>query len=94
MHRPPAPLRLPYGGCQSVRRYRPNHCGTCTDGRCCLPRRTRTASVSFVCPDGERLRRSVMFTLSCKCSRDCSHLNQVALSPRYRMDGDTHTFAD
>ncbi|CAG14568.1 unnamed protein product, partial [Tetraodon nigroviridis] len=94
IHRAPQPVRLSHGECQSVRLYRPNHCGTCTDGRCCSPRRTRTASVSFVCPNGERFQRSLMFILSCKCSRDCSHLNKVALSPQYWMYGDTHTFTD
>uniref|UniRef100_A0A3Q0RNV1 Uncharacterized protein n=1 Tax=Amphilophus citrinellus TaxID=61819 RepID=A0A3Q0RNV1_AMPCI len=49
----PEPIHLSYGECVSVRLYRPNYCGVCTDGWCCSPRRTRTVPVSFVCPDGE-----------------------------------------
>uniref|UniRef100_G3Q6R6 Uncharacterized protein n=1 Tax=Gasterosteus aculeatus aculeatus TaxID=481459 RepID=G3Q6R6_GASAC len=88
------PIRLSYGGCASVRLYRPNYCGVCTDGRCCSPRRTRTAPVTFVCPDGERFRRSAMFIQSCKCSDDCGHLNEVALPPQQWLYGDTHQFTD
>ncbi|TWW59537.1 CCN family member 1 [Takifugu flavidus] len=94
IHRVPEPVYLSYGECRSVRLYRPSHCGTCTDGRCCSPRRTRTVPVSFVCPDDERFQRSVMFIQSCKCSSDCSHLNEVALPPQYWMYGDTHMFTD
>lgn len=90
-----APVHLTYGECTSVRRYRPNYCGVCTDGRrCCSPRRTRTVPVTFTCPDGERFRRSAMFIQSCKCSEDCGHLNEVALPPQHWMHGDTHKFAD
>uniref|UniRef100_A0A3P9PUN3 Uncharacterized protein n=1 Tax=Poecilia reticulata TaxID=8081 RepID=A0A3P9PUN3_POERE len=73
----PEPVRLSYGECQSVRLYRPNYCGVCTNGRCCSPRRTRTVPVTFVCPDGERFRKPTMFIQSCKCSRDCGHLNEA-----------------
>uniref|UniRef100_A0A3Q3E8I1 Si:ch211-106h11.3 n=1 Tax=Labrus bergylta TaxID=56723 RepID=A0A3Q3E8I1_9LABR len=70
------PHRLSYAGCRSTRLYRPNYCGVCRDGRCCSPRRTRTAGVAFSCPDGERFSRSVMFIQSCKCSDECNHLNE------------------
>uniref|UniRef100_A0A8C1ZDB8 CTCK domain-containing protein n=1 Tax=Cyprinus carpio TaxID=7962 RepID=A0A8C1ZDB8_CYPCA len=46
-HKSPEPLRLRYAGCRSTRLYRPNYCGTCLDGRCCSPRRMRTAPVGF-----------------------------------------------
>uniref|UniRef100_A0A3B4ZIB0 Protein CYR61-like n=1 Tax=Stegastes partitus TaxID=144197 RepID=A0A3B4ZIB0_9TELE len=72
----PEPVHLSYGECVSVRLYRPNYCGVCTDGRCCSPRRTRTVPVTFVCPDGERFQRQAMFIQSCKCSDDCGHLNE------------------
>lgn len=88
------PIHLSYGECVSVRLYRPNYCGVCTDGRCCSPRRTRTLPVTFVCPDGERFQRSAMFIQSCKCSDDCGHLNEVALPPQHWMYGDTHKFTD
>lgn len=93
-HKAPAPIRLSYGECASVRLYRPNYCGACTNGRCCSPRRTRTVPVSFVCPDGERFRRSAMLIQSCKCSADCGHLNEVALPPQRWLHGDTHKFID
>ncbi|XP_071246426.1 CCN family member 1-like [Salvelinus alpinus] len=90
----PEAMRLSYGECQSVRLYRPNYCGACTDGRCCSPRRTRTVPVTFVCPDGERFQRDAMFIQSCKCSKECGHLNEVALPPQHWMYGDTHKFID
>ncbi|XP_026159220.1 CCN family member 1-like [Mastacembelus armatus] len=93
-HKAPEPVRLSYGDCVSVRLYRPNYCGVCTDGRCCSPRRTRTLLVTFVCPDGEHFQRSTMFIQSCKCSDDCGHLNDVALPPQHWMYGDTHKFVD
>ncbi|KAM6939715.1 CCN family member 1-like [Xenentodon cancila] len=88
------PIHLTYGDCVSIRRYRPNYCGVCTDSRCCSPRQTRTVPVTFLCPDGERFLKSAMFIQSCKCSSDCGHLNEVALPPQHWMYGDTHKFLD
>lgn len=94
-HKAPEPHRLSYAGCRSTRLYRPNYCGVCRDGRCCWPRRTRTAPVTFACPDGERFSRSVMFIQSCKCSDQCNHLNEAAMPPQQRwLYGDTHKFLD
>uniref|UniRef100_A0A3Q4ATZ6 Uncharacterized protein n=1 Tax=Mola mola TaxID=94237 RepID=A0A3Q4ATZ6_MOLML len=93
-HKAPEPHRLSYAGCRSTRLYRPNYCGVCRDGRCCSPRRTRTASVTFACPDGERFNRSVMFIQSCKCSHQCNHLNEAAMPPQRWLYGDTHKFID
>uniref|UniRef100_A0A3P8TGP1 Si:ch211-106h11.3 n=1 Tax=Amphiprion percula TaxID=161767 RepID=A0A3P8TGP1_AMPPE len=93
-HKAPEPHRLSYAGCRSTRLYRPNYCGVCRDGRCCSPRRTRTASVTFACPDGERFNRSVMFIQSCKCSDECNHLNEAAMPPQRWLYGDTHKFKD
>uniref|UniRef100_W5L796 Si:ch211-106h11.3 n=1 Tax=Astyanax mexicanus TaxID=7994 RepID=W5L796_ASTMX len=90
----PEPLRLHYAGCRSSRLYRPNYCGVCRDGRCCSPRRTRTASVTFSCPDGEHFDRGVMFIQSCKCSDQCSHLNEASLPPQRWLYGDIHKFID
>ncbi|KAG5853837.1 hypothetical protein ANANG_G00030770 [Anguilla anguilla] len=90
----PEPLRLSYAGCRSARLYRPNYCGVCVDGRCCSPRRTRTVPVPFLCPDGERFDKAVMFVQSCRCSEDCGHLNEVALTPQHWLHGDTHKFID
>uniref|UniRef100_A0A8C3ANI4 Si:ch211-106h11.3 n=1 Tax=Cyclopterus lumpus TaxID=8103 RepID=A0A8C3ANI4_CYCLU len=93
-HKAPEPHRLSYAGCRSTRLYRPNYCGVCRDGRCCSPRRTRTASVAFACPDSERFSRSVMFIQSCKCSDECNHLNEAAMPPQRWLYGDTHKFID
>uniref|UniRef100_G3NRT8 Si:ch211-106h11.3 n=1 Tax=Gasterosteus aculeatus TaxID=69293 RepID=G3NRT8_GASAC len=93
-HKAPEPHRLSYAGCRSTRLYRPNYCGVCRDGRCCSPRRTRTAGVAFACPDGERFSRSVMFIQSCKCSDECNHLNEAAMPPQQWLYGDTHKFID
>ncbi|KAK1785617.1 hypothetical protein P4O66_018985 [Electrophorus voltai] len=90
----PEPVRLHYAGCRSSRLYRPNYCGVCRDGRCCSPRRTRTASVLFSCPDGERFEKAVMFVQSCKCSGECGHLNESSLPPQRWLYGDTHKFVD
>uniref|UniRef100_A0A3P8USS7 Protein CYR61-like n=1 Tax=Cynoglossus semilaevis TaxID=244447 RepID=A0A3P8USS7_CYNSE len=90
----PKPIHLFYGECASVRLYRPTYCGVCKNGRCCSPRHSRTVPVTFVCQDGERLQKSVMFIQSCKCSEDCEHLNDVALPSQHWMYGDTHKFID
>uniref|UniRef100_A0AAY4B9G4 Uncharacterized protein n=1 Tax=Denticeps clupeoides TaxID=299321 RepID=A0AAY4B9G4_9TELE len=90
----PEPLRLRYAGCRSGRLYRPNYCGVCVDGRCCSPRRTRTAPVRFSCPDGGRFHKAVMFIQSCKCGGGCGHLNEAAMSPQHWLYGDTHKFSD
>ncbi len=59
----PEPLRLRYAGCRSTRLYRPNYCGTCLDGRCCSPRRTRTAPCCSPAPTESTSRGP-----SCLCS--------------------------
>ncbi|KPP77042.1 protein CYR61-like [Scleropages formosus] len=93
-HKPSEPLRLSYAGCRSARFYRPNYCGLCVDGRCCSPWRTRNLAVLFVCPDGDRFERTVMFVRSCKCGDECGHLNEAALTPQRWLYGDTHKFID
>ncbi|KAG9350483.1 hypothetical protein JZ751_026849 [Albula glossodonta] len=93
-HKAPEPVRLSYAGCRSARLYQPNYCGVCLDGRCCSPRRSRTVSVPFLCPDGERFEKAVMFVQSCKCSDNCGHLNEIAMTPQHWLYGDTHKFVD
>ncbi|XP_041091679.1 CCN family member 1-like [Polyodon spathula] len=88
------PLHLSYAGCKSTRRFQPNYCGTCVDGRCCAPQRTRTVSVRFVCEDGEAFERNVMMIQSCKCSSECSQLNEAGFQPYYRLYGDMHKFSE
>ncbi|XP_034043887.1 CCN family member 1-like [Thalassophryne amazonica] len=88
------PIKLSYGECWSVRLYWPKYCSVCTDGRCCSPHRTRTLPVTFLCADGERLRKLAMFIQSCKCRDDCGHLNEVALPQQHWKYGDIHKFID
>ncbi|KAI7804143.1 CCN family member 1 [Triplophysa rosa] len=90
----PEPLRLHHAGCRSAQLYQLNYCGMCVDGRCCSPRRSRTAPVLFTCPSGERFERAVMFVQSCKCNDECGHLNDVALPPQRWLYGDMHKFID
>ncbi|XP_028828239.1 protein CYR61-like [Denticeps clupeoides] len=94
MQKSPGPVHLSYAGCRSARPYRPNYCGACSDGRCCTPQRTRTLATPFLCPVGRRVERAVMVVQSCKCSHDCSHLNEALLPPQRWLYGDTHKFAD
>ncbi|XP_028679105.1 CCN family member 1-like [Erpetoichthys calabaricus] len=88
------PTRLSYAGCKSLRRFQPNFCGVCVDGRCCAPQKTRTVSVRFLCEDGDSFERKVMMIQSCKCSDDCGYLNEAGLQPSYRLYGDMHKFTD
>ncbi|XP_030051164.1 CCN family member 1-like [Microcaecilia unicolor] len=88
------PVRFTYAGCKSVQRYQPNYCGTCVDGRCCVPLQTRTASVAFRCEDGEVLSHDVMMIRSCSCGPHCGHLNEVVAQPQQRLEGDMHKFTE
>uniref|UniRef100_G3NUZ1 CCN family member 3 n=1 Tax=Gasterosteus aculeatus aculeatus TaxID=481459 RepID=G3NUZ1_GASAC len=49
MVRSDAAVHLSYKNCTSVQAYKPRYCGSCTDGRCCTPHRTKTALVEFRC---------------------------------------------
>ncbi|CAG5896567.1 unnamed protein product [Menidia menidia] len=66
------PVKLSYAGCRSLRKFQSRHCGSCSDGRCCRPHRTRKLPVHFQCKNGETFRRKVMMTESCKCDFNCS----------------------
>ncbi|KAF7660013.1 hypothetical protein LDENG_00289960 [Lucifuga dentata] len=67
------PLKLFYSGCRSLKKFQPRYCGSCSDGRCCRPHRTKTLPVCFCCKDGETFSRKVMMIQSCKCNVNCSH---------------------
>ncbi|CAK6967581.1 CCN family member 3-like [Scomber scombrus] len=70
-------VHLSYKNCTSVQAYKPRYCGTCTDGRCCTPHRTKTALVEFQCPKGKTTRRPVMVILTCACHNHCPQDNAV-----------------
>ncbi|XP_036270671.1 CCN family member 2 [Pipistrellus kuhlii] len=83
------PVKFEISGCTSVKTYRAKFCGVCTDGRCCTPHRTTTLPVEFKCPDGEVMKRSMMFIKTCACHYNCPGDNDIFESTYYRkMYGD------
>ncbi|XP_044216302.1 CCN family member 3-like [Thunnus albacares] len=68
-------VHLSYKNCTSVQAYKPRYCGSCTDGRCCTPHRTKTALVEFQCANGKTTRRPVMVILTCACHNHCPRDN-------------------
>ncbi|XP_062047630.1 CCN family member 1 [Lepus europaeus] len=89
----PEAVRFTYAGCSSVKKYRPKYCGSCVDGRCCMPQQTRTVKMRFRCEDGETFSKNVMMIQSCRCSFNCPHANEAAF-PFYRLFNDIHKFRD
>ncbi|XP_038655801.1 CCN family member 2a isoform X2 [Scyliorhinus canicula] len=83
------PTKFEFSGCTSVKSYRAKFCGVCTDGRCCTPHRTATLSVEFKCPDGQLMKKKMMFIKTCACHYNCPMDNDVFQSLYYRkMMGD------
>ncbi|XP_062240871.1 cellular communication network factor 1, like 2 [Platichthys flesus] len=89
--RPKDPIRITFAGCSTAQQYRPRTCGTCIDGRCCMPALSRTVSLHFHCPDGEGFYRNVMWIQRCSCSTSC-HSNSWPSSPSVSLYNDIHTF--
>ncbi|XP_072223081.1 CCN family member 5 [Leuresthes tenuis] len=69
----PGPIRLVHQGCYSLHAYQLRYCGQCTDSRCCTPYQTSTVQVTFRCPAGRLLQRSVMMIHSCVCHNNCPY---------------------
>uniref|UniRef100_A0A3B4GSV3 CCN family member 1 n=1 Tax=Pundamilia nyererei TaxID=303518 RepID=A0A3B4GSV3_9CICH len=67
------PVHLSYAGCRSLKKLQRRYCGSCSDGQCCRPHRTRTMPLHFRCKNGETFRRMVMTIESCKCNLNCSN---------------------
>ncbi|KAM6948246.1 CCN family member 1-like [Aplochiton taeniatus] len=65
------PAKLSHAGCHSLKKFRPRHCGSCLDGRCCSPRQTQTVPVRFRCEDGQTFSKDVMMIQSCQCDFNC-----------------------
>ncbi|XP_041106216.1 CCN family member 2-like [Polyodon spathula] len=83
------PMKFEFSGCTTTKTYRPKFCGVCTDGRCCTPHRTATLPVEFKCPDGEVMKKKMMFIKSCACHYNCPGENDIFQSMYYRkMFGD------
>ncbi|XP_007893011.2 CCN family member 2-like [Callorhinchus milii] len=82
-------MKFEFSGCSSTKSYRPRFCGVCTDGRCCTPHSTVTLVVEFKCPEGDRIKRKMMFIKSCSCHSDCPSDNDIFQSTFHRkMIGD------
>ncbi|XP_068166530.1 cellular communication network factor 1, like 2 [Antennarius striatus] len=90
--RPLEPIRMAFAGCWTVQRYRPRACGTCTDGRCCVPSLSRTVRLRFLCPNGERFSRDVMWIQRCSCRGGCLTLGGPP-GPSVSLHNDIHTFS-
>ncbi|XP_077140132.1 CCN family member 1-like [Ranitomeya variabilis] len=86
-------MHFTYAGCNSVRRYKPNYCGSCTDGRCCTPSKTRTMRVRFRCDDGDTFQKSMMWIEKCRCHQNCPYHSELSY-PHYRLHNDIHKFTD
>ncbi|CAI5640873.1 protein CYR61 isoform X2 [Oreochromis niloticus] len=83
------PVHLSYAGCRSLKKLQRRYCGSCSDGQCCRPHRTRTMPIHFRCKNGETFRRMVMAIESCKCNLNCS--NNAKKTPElYRPFNDIH----
>uniref|UniRef100_A0A3Q3W4J8 CCN family member 3 n=1 Tax=Mola mola TaxID=94237 RepID=A0A3Q3W4J8_MOLML len=70
-------VHLSYKNCTSIQAYKPRYCGSCVDGRCCTPHRTKTALVAFQCANGKTTKRPVMLILTCACHSHCPRDNAV-----------------
>uniref|UniRef100_A0A3B5PVR2 CCN family member 3 n=1 Tax=Xiphophorus maculatus TaxID=8083 RepID=A0A3B5PVR2_XIPMA len=68
-------VHLEHKNCTSVLAYKPRYCGTCTDGRCCTPHRTKTTLVKFQCSNNTITRKPVMAILTCVCHTHCPRDN-------------------
>ncbi|XP_072537217.1 cellular communication network factor 1, like 2 [Salminus brasiliensis] len=91
--RPHEPEQITFGGCSTVRRYRPRTCGSCVDGRCCRPSETRTVRLRFHCSDGESLMRSVMWIQRCRCHKSYCSTDRDRSAPAVSLHNDIHTFS-
>uniref|UniRef100_A0A8C8RJD4 Uncharacterized protein n=1 Tax=Pelusios castaneus TaxID=367368 RepID=A0A8C8RJD4_9SAUR len=92
-HKAQEPAHYTYAGCKSLRRYKPSYCGSCLDGRCCVPLHTRTLAVPFSCPDGDAFNRSVMVIHSCQCGpAHCQPPSKAAEQLQHHLNGDMRKF--
>ncbi|XP_049613579.1 CCN family member 2a [Syngnathus scovelli] len=83
------PMKFEISGCTTTKSYRPKFCGVCLDGRCCTPHRTTTLPMEFKCPDGQVMKKHMMFIKSCACHHNCPGENDIFESVYYKkMMGD------
>ncbi|XP_058524344.1 CCN family member 4 isoform X2 [Ochotona princeps] len=77
VYQPEAPTNFTLAGCVSTRSYQPKYCGVCTDGRCCIPYKSKTIDVSFQCPSGPGFSRKVQWINACFCNLTCRNPNDI-----------------
>ncbi|PWA27815.1 hypothetical protein CCH79_00000110 [Gambusia affinis] len=83
------PMKFEISGCTTTKSYRPKFCGVCLDGRCCTPHRTTTLPMEFKCPDGQVMKKHMMFIKSCACHYNCPGENDIFEAMYYKkMIGD------
>lgn len=72
-------------GCISKKPYWPKYCGVCTDERCCIPYKSKTIEVEFMCPNGAVLTWKYMWINACFCNLSCRNPNDIFadLGPYY-----------
>ncbi|XP_016387398.1 protein CYR61-like [Sinocyclocheilus rhinocerous] len=92
--RSPKPVQIVFAGCFTARRYRPRSCGSCSDGRFCVPAVTRTIPLHFHCPEPERddFTRNVMWIQCCSCSQRNSRQGLSSQAEFFNLPNDIHTY--
>ncbi|XP_029590714.1 WNT1-inducible-signaling pathway protein 1-like isoform X2 [Salmo trutta] len=79
IYREEQPKNFTISGCVSKKSYRPKYCGVCvaTDHRCCIPYKSKTIDVEFVCPNGAVFTWQVMWINACFCNLSCKNPNDI-----------------
>ncbi|XP_021415677.2 CCN family member 4 [Oncorhynchus mykiss] len=79
IYREEQPKNLTISGCVSKKSYRPKYCGVCvaTDHRCCIPYKSKTIDVEFMCPNGAVFTWQVMWINACFCNLSCKNPNDI-----------------
>lgn len=77
IYREDQPFNLTISGCTSKKSYRPKYCGVCTDERCCIPYKSKTIDVEFLCPNGSTFSWKMMWVQACFCNLSCKNPNDI-----------------
>lgn len=80
--------RLTYQGCTS--KVMPvKQCGSCSDGRCCTPKQSKTKMMKFKCPNGDVIKQKMMMIKRCECSRKRCQTSANSIFYGHEMHNDT-----
>ncbi len=77
IYREPEFQNFTISGCVSKKVYWPKYCGVCTDERCCIPYKSKTIEVEFVCPNGSVFSWKYMWINACFCNLSCRNPNDI-----------------